>query len=162
MKALKAFIKPFETPQRSVKIKIYVYFFFLRDRDGKGLMNLSEYVNKLTIRLLIISGEIEINSNNGAGDRIFVNFFTFSSVKSVMKGFVGNFIEFSLFKDFILESRQVRCGDVFNVNFEHISHLFACTLNKQMLAGKYLGFIHYEIIFNGVIYKPNKLNSFYT
>ena len=104
MKALKAFIKPFETPQRSVKIKIYVYFFFLRDRDGKGLMNLSEYINKLTIRLLIISGEIEINSNNRAGDRIFVNFFTFSSVKSVMKGFVGNFIEFSLFKDFILDS----------------------------------------------------------
>ena len=104
MKALKAFIKLSETPQRSVKIKIYVYFFFLRDRDGKGLMNLSEYVNKLTIRLLIISGEIEINSNNRAGDRIFVNFFTFSSVKSVMKGFVGNFIEFSLFKDFILDS----------------------------------------------------------
>ena len=105
MKALKAFIKPFETPQRSVKIKIYVYFFFLRDRDGKGLTNLSEYVNKLTIRLLIISGEIEINSNNGAGDRIFVNFFTsFSSVKSVMKVFVGNFVEFSLFKDFILDS----------------------------------------------------------
>ena len=105
MKALKAFIKPFETPKRSVKIKIYVYFFFLRDRDVKGLMNLSEYVNKLTIRLLIISGEIEINSNNGAGDRIFMNFFTsFSSVKSVMKGFVGNFVEFSLFKDFILDS----------------------------------------------------------
>ena len=99
------FETPFETPQRSVKIKIYVYFFFLRDRDGKGLTNLSEYVNKLTIRLLIISGEIEINSNNGAGDRIFVNFFTsFSSVKSVMKVFVGNFVEFSLFKDFILDS----------------------------------------------------------
>ena len=29
MKAFKAFIKPFEVPQRSVKIKIYVYFFFL-------------------------------------------------------------------------------------------------------------------------------------
>ena len=29
MKALKAFIKPFEVPQRSVKIRIYVNFFFL-------------------------------------------------------------------------------------------------------------------------------------
>ena len=28
MKALKAFTKPFEVPQRSVKIKIYVYFSF--------------------------------------------------------------------------------------------------------------------------------------
>ena len=128
MKALKAFIKPFETPQRSVKIKIYVYFFFLRDRDGKGLMNLSEYVKKLTIRLLIISGEIEINSNNGAGDRIFVNFFTFSSVKSVMKGFVGNFIEFSLFKDFILDSLG-RCVVVmFLILTLNIFHTFLLVL----------------------------------
>ena len=28
MKALKAFIKPFEAPQRRVKIKIYVNFYF--------------------------------------------------------------------------------------------------------------------------------------
>ena len=28
MKTLKAFIKPFETPQRSVKIKIYLNFYF--------------------------------------------------------------------------------------------------------------------------------------
>ena len=29
MKAFKALIKPFEAPQRSVRIKIYVNFFFL-------------------------------------------------------------------------------------------------------------------------------------
>ena len=35
MMAVKAFIKPFEAPERSVKINIYVnLFFFLRDRDG--------------------------------------------------------------------------------------------------------------------------------
>ena len=40
MKALKAFIKPFEAPQRSVEIKIYLDFYFdttFRNvRDGKG------------------------------------------------------------------------------------------------------------------------------
>ena len=40
MKALKAFIKPFEAPQRSVKIKIGVNFYFninfLNVQDGKG------------------------------------------------------------------------------------------------------------------------------
>ena len=40
MKALKAFIKPFEAPQRSVKIKIEVNFYFkinlLNAQDGKG------------------------------------------------------------------------------------------------------------------------------
>ena len=37
MKASKAFIKPFERPQRSVKIKILINFsFFVGDRDGKG------------------------------------------------------------------------------------------------------------------------------
>ena len=37
MKALKAFIKPFEAPQRSVKIKIEVDFFiFVWDRGEKG------------------------------------------------------------------------------------------------------------------------------
>ena len=39
MKALKAFIKPFEVPQRSVKIKILVNFYFninfLNAQDGK-------------------------------------------------------------------------------------------------------------------------------
>ena len=33
----KAFIKPFEAPQKSVKIKILVNFsLIVRDRDGKG------------------------------------------------------------------------------------------------------------------------------
>ena len=32
----KAFIKPFEATQKSVKIKIKLFFLFLRDRDGKG------------------------------------------------------------------------------------------------------------------------------
>ena len=38
MKALKAFIKPFEAPQRNVKIKILVnfYFNFLKWTDGNG------------------------------------------------------------------------------------------------------------------------------
>ena len=40
MKALKAFIKRFEGPQRSVKIKIQVNFYFNKTfynaRDGKG------------------------------------------------------------------------------------------------------------------------------
>ena len=36
MKTLKAFIKPSEAPQRSVKIKLYVNFFlFVGDWDGK-------------------------------------------------------------------------------------------------------------------------------
>ena len=35
MKALKAFIKPFEAPQRSVKVKISVNF-FLRPELGQG------------------------------------------------------------------------------------------------------------------------------
>ena len=39
MKALKAFIKPFEAPQRRVKIKIWVNFYFTtafwNARDGK-------------------------------------------------------------------------------------------------------------------------------
>ena len=39
MKALKAFRKPFEVPQRGVKIKIQVIFFF---RSGKGLIVLNE------------------------------------------------------------------------------------------------------------------------
>ena len=34
IKAFKAFIKPYETPQRSVKIKININF--LNVRDGKG------------------------------------------------------------------------------------------------------------------------------
>ena len=34
---IKASIKPFQAPQRSVKIKIYLNFFlFVRDWDGKG------------------------------------------------------------------------------------------------------------------------------
>ena len=37
MKALKAFIKPYETPQRSWKIKNLRQFSrFIRDWDGKG------------------------------------------------------------------------------------------------------------------------------
>ena len=40
MKVLKAFIKPFEAPQRSVKIKIWVNFYFSKTfwnaEDGKG------------------------------------------------------------------------------------------------------------------------------
>ena len=37
MKAFKAFIKAFEAPQRSVKIKIYVNFLYLSTiGDGKG------------------------------------------------------------------------------------------------------------------------------
>ena len=37
VKALKAFIKSFEAPQRSVKMKIEVNFFlFVQDRGGKG------------------------------------------------------------------------------------------------------------------------------
>ena len=36
MKVLKTFIKPFEEPQRSVKIKIQVNFFPLSIRDGMG------------------------------------------------------------------------------------------------------------------------------
>ena len=39
LKALKAFIKPFEVPQRSVKIKILINFYFninfLNAQDGK-------------------------------------------------------------------------------------------------------------------------------
>ena len=40
MKVLKAFIKPFDAPQRSMKIKIYVNFHFnvafWKARGGKG------------------------------------------------------------------------------------------------------------------------------
>ena len=37
MKTLKAFIKPFEAPQKSVKTKISVNFFLVvRDWGGKG------------------------------------------------------------------------------------------------------------------------------
>ena len=39
IKALKAFRKPFEAPQRSVKIKIQVIFFL---RSGKGLIVVNE------------------------------------------------------------------------------------------------------------------------
>ena len=35
MKAFKTFIKPFEAPQRGVKIKIYVNFFSLRPGLGR-------------------------------------------------------------------------------------------------------------------------------
>ena len=35
--AFKAFMKPFEAPQRSVRVKILSYFsLFVQDRDGKG------------------------------------------------------------------------------------------------------------------------------
>ena len=36
MKTFNAFIKPFEAPQRNVRIKIQVNFRFVQDRDGKG------------------------------------------------------------------------------------------------------------------------------
>ena len=39
MKALKALIKPFEAPQRNVKIKKAIFYFninFLKAQDGKG------------------------------------------------------------------------------------------------------------------------------
>ena len=43
MKAFKAFIKSFEAPQRSVKIKTYLNFFlFVGDWDGKDYL-LSSY-----------------------------------------------------------------------------------------------------------------------
>ena len=32
-KALRAFIKPFEAPQKSVKVKIQINLLFFRDRD---------------------------------------------------------------------------------------------------------------------------------
>ena len=55
MKAFKAFIKPFEAPQRSAKIKIYVNFFFLSGtrmlRDKEFFVN-TQSVNK--VRLSII------------------------------------------------------------------------------------------------------------
>ena len=45
MKALKAFIKPFEAPQRSVKIKIQVNFYFnstfWNAQGEKGLIKIS-------------------------------------------------------------------------------------------------------------------------
>ena len=39
----KAFIKPFEATQKSVKIKIKLFFLFLRDRDGKGLRSIKNH-----------------------------------------------------------------------------------------------------------------------
>ena len=47
LKALKAFIKPFEAPQRSVKIKIEVNLYFninyLNAQDGKCYIVLTSY-----------------------------------------------------------------------------------------------------------------------
>ena len=46
MKALKAFIKPFQAPQRSVKMKIELNFYFnttfTNARDVKGLLSLKQ------------------------------------------------------------------------------------------------------------------------
>ena len=39
MKALKAFIKPFEPPQRSVKIKISLNFYYNTEMHGTGRVN---------------------------------------------------------------------------------------------------------------------------
>ena len=49
MMALKAFVKPFEAPQKRVKIKISVNFYFnikfLNAQDGKGF-KVEEVVNR--------------------------------------------------------------------------------------------------------------------
>ena len=48
MKAYKAFIKPFEAPQRSVKIKIqHKCLLFVRDWDGIGTSRVKRYEKRV-------------------------------------------------------------------------------------------------------------------
>ena len=46
MKALKAFIKPFEAPQRSVKIKINLIFISIQLSEMHGTLSITDYVNR--------------------------------------------------------------------------------------------------------------------
>ena len=47
MKALKVFVKPFEVPQRKVKIKIYLNFFvFVQDWDERVKMHADNNVKR--------------------------------------------------------------------------------------------------------------------
>ena len=61
MKTLKAFIKPFEAPQRSVKIKIWVNFFFL-----PGIRTLKS----LAYFLLIGLGKLSCDNFSEIGNEI--------------------------------------------------------------------------------------------
>ena len=57
MKAFKAFIKPFEAPQRNVKIKIYVYFFSsseIRMERANITCKVTVLIITLNISLLVV------------------------------------------------------------------------------------------------------------
>ena len=59
MKALKAFIKPFEAPQRSVKIKINLIFISIQLSEMHGTLSITDYVNRYKSEFMKIWGEFQ-------------------------------------------------------------------------------------------------------
>ena len=62
MKALKAFLKPFEAPQRSVKIKIYLIFISIQLSEMNGMGRVKQTEDYYTIIRTRTSGVILIVS----------------------------------------------------------------------------------------------------
>ena len=62
MKALKAFLKPFEVPQRSVKIKIYLIFISIQLSEMNGMGRVKQTEDYYTIIRTRTSGVILIVS----------------------------------------------------------------------------------------------------
>ena len=62
MKALKAFLKPFEAPQRSVKIKIYLIFISIQLSEMNGMGRVKQTEDYYTIIRTRTSGVISIVS----------------------------------------------------------------------------------------------------
>ena len=62
MKALKAFLKPFEAPQRSVKIKIYLIFISIQLSEMNGMGRVKQTEDYYTIIQTRTSGVILIVS----------------------------------------------------------------------------------------------------
>ena len=60
MKALKAFLKPFEAPQRSVKIKIYLIFISIQLSEMNGMGRVKQTEDYYTIIRTRTSGVILI------------------------------------------------------------------------------------------------------
>ena len=60
MKALKAFLKPFEVPQRSVKIKIYLIFISIQLSEMNGMGRVKQTEDYYTIIRTRTSGVILI------------------------------------------------------------------------------------------------------
>ena len=62
MKSLKAFLKPFEAPQRSVKIKIYLIFISIQLSEMNGMGRVKQTEDYYTIIRTRTSGVILIVS----------------------------------------------------------------------------------------------------